>query len=349
MAGFKIRNDIGATVFAVLSGFSALFFTVWIFSASGCSGPEKEATINPVPITAGELTALEAELASAKASLEAESSRRSEMAMNLRESRQAAATLEAEKTKWNAAKQELASELESLEGRLSALATEKQTLTAQLAEASNSDAAALKIEVAGLKEELDSEREACRAAKSALNAEIDKLQTGLDQALYGDQLKPAAGDFPALTLPFLVNEPIKLDRKVRPVFIELRGMGESEADLQKAYEKISRDGKTRAIHKVPFESGSAEVVAAETAKLKELLKESSKGAKFLVVGYASTDGDPKSNHELSSKRASSVAAKLAGIEGVDKDSVQAVYFGQTKRFSSSDMAPNRIVEVWQVK
>jgi outer membrane protein OmpA-like peptidoglycan-associated protein len=71
--------------------------------------------------------------------------------------------------------------------------------------------------------------------------------------------------------------------------------------------------------------------------------------KVLAVGDASTDGDAKSNHELSSKRASSVAQEVAKITGLDKDSIQAVYFGQTKRFDEKVLTPNRIVEVWVTK
>ncbi len=108
-------------------------------------------------------------------------------------------------------------------------------------------------------------------------------------------------------------------------------MKDSGEEMKAAYDKLTKDGKTSALHRIPFESGSAEVVASETKKRTELLKESPRGAKFLVVGYASTDGDAKSNYELSSKRASSFAAKMAGFEGIDKESVQAVYFGQTQR------------------
>lgn len=340
MADFTIRNDIGAAVFAILSGLSALFFTAWIFLPDEDTVAKQELPISPVPATEAEVSELKAKLSAAQKDLEAESVRRAELALQLSQSREAAVAYESEKAELIGTKERLLESRQALQGRV-------QALTARLSEASATGGAGLKKEVARLKKQIESERKACNDAKASLNAEIEKLQAGMDQALYGDQLKPA-GDFPALDLPYLVNDPIKLNRKVRPVFIQLRGMKES-GDLKKVYEKISKDGKATALHKVPFESGSAEVTAAETKKLAELLKGSPKGAKLLVVGYASTDGDAKSNYELSSKRASSVATKLASIEGVEKQSVQAVYFGQTTRFSEAEMAPNRIVEVWRVK
>ncbi len=126
-------------------------------------------------------------------------------------------------------------------------------------------------------------------------------------------------------------------------------MDDTPEALEKVYAKLSEGGNTSALHKVPFDSGSAAVAAADTTKLNELLKGSPKGAKFLVVGYASADGDAKSNYELSSERASNVAAEIAKIPGVDKSAIQAVYFGQTKRFNTAYLSPNRVVEVWRVK
>ncbi|MEM1443968.1 MAG: OmpA family protein, partial [Verrucomicrobiota bacterium] len=210
------------------------------------------------------------------------------------------------------------------------------------------DLEALEASNAELKKQLAAEQENCRAEKAKLNAEIDALRKELDEALYGDQLKPA-GDFPALDLPYLVNDPIQLNRKVRPVFIQLRGVDEEASELEKLYAELTKDGKTSAPHTVPFTVGSAEVTEEESGKLKEKLQDLPEGARFLVVGYASTDGDAKSNYELSSQRASSVASAIAAHEGVPEDSVQAVYFGQTKRFSATEMAPNRVVEVWLVK
>lgn len=347
MAGFKIESELGATVFSILSGLSALFFTAWVFSPGGCAGPKKP-VIEPVPVATAEAEALRLQLAAAEQSLQAEAGRRTDLALQLRETQDRLAGLESELTTLRTAQTGAATEAAELRAQSEALSAKNAELNAKLKESGALDAAALSAEVARLTGELAGERKACAAAKAELTAEVGNLQQKLDQALYGEQLKPA-GDFPALDLPFLVNDPIELHRKVRPLFIGLRGVKEEDAKLDETYAKLSAGGSTSAIHRVPFASGSAEVVPAETAKLRELLKDTPKGAKFLVVGYASADGDAKSNHELSSQRASSVAATLAEIEGIDGGAVEAVYFGQTKRFSATDMAPNRVVEVWLVK
>ena len=51
-------------------------------------------------------------------------------------------------------------------------------------------------------------------------------------------------------------------------------MKDSGEEMKAAYDKLTKDGKTSALHRIPFESGSAEVVASETKKRTELLKES---------------------------------------------------------------------------
>ncbi|MDF1825513.1 MAG: OmpA family protein [Verrucomicrobiales bacterium] len=403
MSGFQIRNDIGATVFAILSGISALFLTAWVFSPGGCAGP-KDPPITPIPLSSEDTSGLHKKLAEAKASLTAESERRAELAGELRLSRADAAKLGALKAEFEAKSATLSEANAALKAKLNAgapeagklsalqaqladfktssadlnikidqLSAEKASLTKKLAAATAAAAAAkatapmpapkvdtgkldaLKAETEKLKKQLADEKKACAKSKAAmaganekLKKEIEKLKQQIDEALYGEKLK-AAADLPALDFPFLINEPIQLDGKVRPVFIELRGMEDTPEALEKVYATLSKDGNTNALHRVPFDSGSAEVTPAEVTRLNELLKGSPKGARFLVVGYASTDGDAKSNHELSSKRASNVAAQVAGIPGVDKNGVQAVYFGQTKRFNANYLSPNRVVEVWRVK
>lgn len=364
MAGFTIQNSVGATVFSILSGLSILSFVAWSFTTGGCSS-SGGAPISPLPESSATATSLREDLAEATASLDAESARRAELALELEESKTALSSLESELEALRAKhaeadaqisgwKASFGGDVASVESaaetqeKLKALRAKNKTLTAQLAESAKADLKALEEENGELRKTLAAERKSCREAKATLNAEIDTLRKELDKELYGEQLKPA-GDFPALDLPYLVNDPIQLNRKVRPVFIKLRGMKEEESELKKVYEALTKDGKTSALHKVPFEVGSSEVKEAEDKKLNELLQDSPEGARYLVVGYASTDGDAKSNYELSSKRASSVATKLASIKGIPEDAVQAVYFGQTQRFSATEMAPNRIVEVWRVK
>ncbi|MEM6279866.1 MAG: OmpA family protein [Verrucomicrobiota bacterium] len=365
MAGLTIRNEVGATVFSVLSGLSILFFAAWVFSPGGCARPQ-DPPISPVPVTEkADANSSGESLAVTRAEWEEETSRRAALALQLRESEEARVALVEELealtaahsganeqlNSWNSLLSSEGSEGESVAtvlAKMAALQEQNANLKAQLEESAEIDLEALTSENTELKEKLESERKACREAKKKLESEIDSLRKELDETLYGDQLKPA-GDFPALDLPFLVNDPLQLNRRVRPVFIQLRGAEEEESEIEKLYREITKDGTVSAPHTVPFTVGSSDVTAEESGILAEFLNKIPKGARFLVVGYASTDGDAKSNYELSSKRASRVAAALAGDEKVSDESVQAVYFGQTKRFSATEMAPNRIVEVWPVQ
>ena len=71
------------------------------------------------------------------------------------------------------------------------------------------------------------------------------------------------------------------------------------------------------------------------------------GAMIMVVGYASTTGQADTNRKLSSDRATEVAANI-DMAKPGKQVVQAVFLGQTKRFSSRIPERNQVCEVWQI-
>ena len=72
------------------------------------------------------------------------------------------------------------------------------------------------------------------------------------------------------------------------------------------------------------------------------------GDLILVVGYASRTGNPESNQLLSSDRATAVAEYFSGVKRPGQ-LVQAVYLGQTARFSSARPERNQICEIWQIR
>ena len=72
-----------------------------------------------------------------------------------------------------------------------------------------------------------------------------------------------------------------------------------------------------------------------------------RGAIILVVGYVSGTGDANANRRLSSDRATEVAANI-DMAKPGNQAVQAVFLGQTKRFSSSIAERNQVCEVWQI-
>ena len=379
MADFRIKDEVGASVFAILSGLSLLFLTAWIFGSGGCARTHHP-KISSVPDQTERYSTLEANLAE-------ESKRRAELASELNSAKNRnvklaaevsrlreridnsdvaglkleisnlKARLEEENTREDSLRARLVSirkekegRIRDLEQKLNALGAEKNALNAKLASASQSGSGTeeLQKQIATLKKQIEEKEKKCSEEKAALRKEIQDLKSSLDQAKYGNQLKRAV-DFPELDLPLLVNDPANLNPEVRPLFIRLRSMGDSPENREKVYAELAKEGKTEALHIVPFSSGSAEVASTEKEKLAEKLKSNPKSAKYLVVGYASVDGEPKANYELSSNRASNVAQQVAELAKLTGSDIQAVYFGQTKRFSTSDLDPNRVVEVWRVK
>ncbi len=72
------------------------------------------------------------------------------------------------------------------------------------------------------------------------------------------------------------------------------------------------------------------------------------GDLVLCVGYASETGDVDNNRILSSDRATA-AAQFFSNEKRPQQFVQAVYLGQTDRFSSRIPERNQIVELWRIR
>jgi outer membrane protein OmpA-like peptidoglycan-associated protein len=79
----------------------------------------------------------------------------------------------------------------------------------------------------------------------------------------------------------------------------------------------------------------------------EAIADAPEGAMFFIVGYASTTGNADENRKLSSNRATIVASNLEQSKPGNQ-MVQAVYLGQTKRFSSQTPERNQVCEIWQI-
>jgi len=116
--------------------------------------------------------------------------------------------------------------------------------------------------------------------------------------------------------------------------------------VEALYARLGEQGRYSPLLTIPFDVGSDEVKDESRSRLTALLSEAEEDVRFLVVGYASTDGEAQANYELSSRRASSAANVVAAAGGTG---VEAVYFGQTSRFSTTEKEPNRVVEVWCVR
>ena len=130
-----------------------------------------------------------------------------------------------------------------------------------------------------------------------------------------------------------------------------RALGEldDKADLEisAAYNRFATQFSATFLKEVRFSTGSAQLNPADKLGIGDSVTDLPDGAMILVVGYASTTGQADTNRKLSSDRATEVAANI-DMAKPGKQVVQAVFLGQTKRFSSRIPERNQVCEVWQI-
>ncbi len=140
----------------------------------------------------------------------------------------------------------------------------------------------------------------------------------------------------------LIKEAVALFRALRKL------EGSTEQQLTAAYSRFGAELSAEVLDTCQFATGSAEVRPDLESRLRDLPAEAPANAMLFVVGYASETGDVENNENLSSDRATAVARILDTIKRPDQK-VQAVYLGQTDRFSGEVPEENQRVEVWQIR
>lgn len=127
----------------------------------------------------------------------------------------------------------------------------------------------------------------------------------------------------------------------------LEGMKDSDINIE--YSKLGVDLGANVLHTLTYSTGSSELSAEDMAQLDNIIANNvPDGDLTLIVGYASTTGDALKNEELSSERATAAAEYVAGRKRAGQR-VQAVYLGQTNRFSSARPERNQMCEVWRIR
>lgn len=139
----------------------------------------------------------------------------------------------------------------------------------------------------------------------------------------------------------LLKEAIALVRALRNL------QGATPQEMSAAYSQFGAELGSNVLQTCKFATGSSEVSPELQSNLSLLPGEAPENALLLVVGYASETGKVDSNRILSSDRATAVARELDTLKRSTQQ-VQAVYLGQTKRFSKDDPLQNQRVEVWQI-
>lgn len=145
----------------------------------------------------------------------------------------------------------------------------------------------------------------------------------------------------------------KSENELLPDAVELfRGLRDLEnrpdSDLTTAYSNIGVQLGANVLRTLNFDTGSSGISPEDDAAIRGLSAEVPDGDLILVVGYASKTGNVDSNRQLSSDRATAVAQMISGIKRPAQN-VQAVYLGQTDRFSSRYPERNQLCEIWRIR
>lgn len=134
------------------------------------------------------------------------------------------------------------------------------------------------------------------------------------------------------------------------LFRRLRTLeGVIDSDLTTEYSKLGVDLGANVLHTLNFKTGSSELSPEDLAQLTHIAEDDvPDGDLTLIIGYASKTGDTVKNERLSSDRATA-AAQFFTSRKRPGQKVQAVYLGQTDRFSSGEPELNQICEVWRIR
>ncbi len=242
------------------------------------------------------------------------------------------------------------------------LAGENGRLQSELgrALAGGSDAERLRSDLADSKSQRD-------AMAAQLNEAIEKMKTmgaGVSAGDYADlkrrfdetlrakeffeaQLRQLRGDLSNTKL-FASSE-----NELLPAAVELfRNLRELEnrpdSELTTSYSSLGAKLGANVLQTLSFTTGSSGLAPADEEMIRNLAAEMPDGDLLLVIGYASETGNVESNRKLSSDRATAVAELYSNAKRPEQK-VQAVYLGQTDRFSSRIPERNQLVEIWRIR
>jgi outer membrane protein OmpA-like peptidoglycan-associated protein len=245
-------------------------------------------------------------------------------------------------------RQSLSAELERLRQQLGTALVSSSEMDLLRRESENLKAQrdALSAELAKLRDELAAKGEGVAAdeyadlqrrfdetlkAKEFFEARVTELESELSKArLFAsseNELLPAA---------------VELFRNLR----KLEGLSDSE--ISAAYSSLGVSLGANVLHKLNFATGSSTLAPADEEVIRNLVAEVPDGDLVLAIGYASETGNVDNNRTLSSDRATAAAQLFSSVKRPTQ-LVQAVFLGQTDRFSSRIPERNQIVEIWRIR
>ncbi|MDP3849039.1 MAG: OmpA family protein [Luteolibacter sp.] len=223
------------------------------------------------------------------------------------------------------------SDVESLRRDLATVKSQRDALSAELATLRQELAAKGK----GVSEDefavLERRLEEALRAKGFFEARVAELEGELSKAkLFAsseNELLPAA---------------VELVRSIRKL------EGKPDAEISSAYSSLGASLGASVLHTLNFATGSSELNPADQDIIRNLISEIPDGDLVLAIGYASETGNVDANRVLSSDRATAAAQLYSSLKR-PAQLVQAVYLGQTDRFSSRIPERNQLVEIWRIR
>jgi outer membrane protein OmpA-like peptidoglycan-associated protein len=121
-----------------------------------------------------------------------------------------------------------------------------------------------------------------------------------------------------------------------------------DSEISTAYSSLGASLGANVLHTLNFATGSSVLTPADDELIRNIVADIPDGDLVLAIGYASETGNVDSNRVLSSDRATAAATLFSSVKRPTQ-LVQAVYLGQTDRFSSRIPERNQIVEIWRIR
>ena len=218
--------------------------------------------------------------------------------------------------------------LDTVRRQLDSALKERDSLRSQLRTIESSTAGMIAPdEFASLKDRLarlEPENNRLRYELQKLRAELNKTRLFTDKV---DSLPAAA----------------------KALYVELSKLETADgARLKQEYDRIRRELNATVVDTISFQTGSSQVDLAKVEEISRTVQAAGDKSYFLVVGYASKTGNFDRNKELSKERATTIAS-VADTAKKDSQGVQAVFLGQTDRFSKSQVTQNQVCEIWEIR
>lgn len=211
----------------------------------------------------------------------------------------------------------------------------------------------LKAQRDALATELASARQDLAAKGQGVQAEDHAdLQRRFEETLrakefFEAKVKELEGDLSKAKL-FASSENELLPAAVE-LFRNLRQLeGKPDSEISTAYSSLGAQLGANVLHTLNFATGSAGLAPVDEELIRNLVQDIPDGDLVLAIGYASETGNEDGNRTLSSDRATAAARLFSSVKRPGQ-LVQAVYLGQTDRFSSRIPERNQIVEIWRIR